>query len=540
VSEAVRTRIGGHVVVEALEELGAETAFGLPGVHALGIWEALRASSVRYVGFRTELNAAFAADGYARAGGKPAALLLSTGPGALNSLTGLMEASSSHVPLVAIASQIPRDLIGRGRGYLHELRDQRASFEPIVKWAGRARSAEDVPELLAEAWRRAQTPPSGPVFLEIPVDVLTGETEMRASGLDASLPAPAVPGSAALDEAARVLAGAERPLIWAGSGVLRSGAWDELLAVAEALRAPVVTSYMGKGAFPEDHELSAGSGCDEAAFRELVESADAVLAVGTELGAETTRQYTLQLAGELVQIDADEKRIGATFPAQGLVGDARATLSALLERLPKREPDGRAEERARAVRDRISAGLAEQGRTLESALLDSIRAALPRDAVGGWDMTILAYWAGAHFPVLTPRRFLYPLGSGTLGYAWPAALGASVAVGGPTLAVVGDGGFLYGVQELATAKQHGLHTTLLLVDDGGYGILREYQRDAYGETFAVDLEQPDFPDLARSFRVPVETTIPDALAGALERAFATDGPAVVHLPAHLEMWSPTG
>jgi acetolactate synthase I/II/III large subunit len=539
VSEAVRTRIGGHVVVEALEELGAETAFGLPGVHALGIWEALRGSSVRYVGFRTELNAAFAADGYARASGKPAALLLSTGPGALNSLTGLMEASSAHVPLVAIASQIRGDLIGRGRGYLHELRDQRASFEPIVKWSARARSAKDVPELLAEAWGRAQTPPSGPVFLEIPVDVLTGETGIRAAGLDGDPPPPAVPDPAALEDAARVLSAAQQPLVWAGSGVLRSGAWTELRAVAEALRAPVVTSYMGKGAFPEDHELSAGSACDEAAFRELVEGADTVLAVGTELGAETTQQYTLRFGGQLVQIDADEERIGPTFPAQGLIGDARATLAALLERLPGREPDGGAEERARAVRERIATGIAEQGRTLESGLLDSIRSALPRDAVGAWDMTILAYWAGAHFPALAPRRFLYPLGSGTLGYAWPSALGASAALGGPTLAVVGDGGFLYGVQELATARQYDLPTTLLIVDDGGYGILREYQRDTYGETFAVDLEQPDFPELARSFGVPVEPTTPDALAGALERAFATAGPAVVHLPARLEMWTPT-
>jgi acetolactate synthase-1/2/3 large subunit len=154
-------------------------------------------------------------------------------------------------------------------------------------------------------------------------------------------------------------------------------------------------------------------------------------------------------------------------------------------------------------------------------------------------MTILAYWAGAHFPVLSPRRFLYPLGSGTLGYSWPAALGAAVALGQPTLAVAGDGGFLYGVQELATARQYGLPTTLLLVDDGGYGILREYQRDAYGETFAVDLEQPDFPELARSFGVPVESTTPDALEDALGRAFATAGPAVVHLPARLEMWTPT-
>ncbi len=381
-SEAVRTRIGGHVVVEALEELGAETAFGLPGVHALGIWEALRESPLRYVGFRTELNAAFAADGYARAGGKPAALLLSTGPGALNALTGLMEASSAHVPLVAIASQIPHDLIGRGRGYLHELRNQRASFEPIVKWAARARGAEDVPELLAEAWQRAQTPPSGPVFVEIPVDVLTGETGVRAGGLDGNPPAPSVPDAARLDEAARALAGAQQPLVWAGSGVLRSGAWEELRAVAEALRAPVVTSYMGKGAFPEDHPLSAGSACDEAAFRELVESADAVLAVGTELGAETTQQYALQFGGQLVQIDADEERIGATYPALGLVGDARPILAALVERLPQREPDGAAEKRAHAVRDRIAAGIAEQGRSLETGLLDSVRAALAREAVG--------------------------------------------------------------------------------------------------------------------------------------------------------------
>ena len=539
-SEAVRTRIGGHVVVDALEALGAETVFGLPGVHALGIWEALRGSSVRYVGFRTELNAAFAADGYARAGGKPAALLLSTGPGALNSLTGLMEASSAHVPLVAIASQIPRDLIGRGRGYLHELRDQRASFEPIVKWSARARSAGDIPELLAQAWQRAQTPPTGPVFLEIPVDVITGETDVEANELDGSPPTRVVPDSSRLDEAARVLAGAEKPLIWAGSGVLRSGAWDELRAVVETLRSPVVTSYMGKGAFPEDHELSAGSACDEAAFGELVEGADAVLVVGSELGAETTQQYKLQFGGQLVQIDADEERIGTTFPALGLVGDARATLAVLQERLPKREPDGRAEERARAVRERITSGLDEQGRGLERGLLESVRGALPREAAAGWDMTILAYWAGAHFPALSPRTFLYPLGSGTLGYAWPAALGAQAALpGARTLAVMGDGGVHYALAELASARQHRLAAKLLVVDDGGYGILREYQRDAFGNTYAVDLVQPDFAALCEAFGVPVRTVEPGELAAALGWAFEQDGPAVVVLRAAVASHRPT-
>ena len=533
-----RTRIGGHVVVECLEALGADAVFGLPGIHALAIWDGLRESRLRYLGFRTELNAGFAADGYARASGKPAPLLLSTGPGALNSLTALMEAASAHVPVVAIASQIPRELIGRGRGYLHELPDQRASFAPLVKWTGRAERSAELPGVLAEAWRQALTPPSGPVFVEIPVDVLTGDAEGDAvDELDGEAAASAVPG---VEEAALVIAVAERPVLWAGGGVSRSGAWPELAAVAERIRAPVVTSYMGKGTFPEDHPLAAGSAADEAAFKELVESADVLVCVGTELGAETTGQYSLKPGGQIVQIDAAAARIGGTYPALGLVGDAKTVLGALLERLPAREPDGRAERVAAEVKERISRGLEEQGRELERGLLATIREALPRDAVHAWDMTILAYWAGAHFPALAPRRFLYPLGSGTLGYAWPAALGAKVALPDtPVLAVAGDGGFLYNVAELASARQNRLGAKLLLVDDGGYGILREYQRDSFGETFAVDLVQPDFVALAEAFGVPVRGTTPETLGENLAWALSEEGPAVVVLRTKLEMWTPT-
>ena len=533
-----RTRIGGHVVVECLEALGAETAFGLPGIHALAIWDGLRESRLRYLGFRTELNAGFAADGYARASGKPAPLLLSTGPGALNSLTALMEAASAHVPVVAIASQIPSELIGRGRGYLHELRDQRASFAPLVKWTGRAERAADLPDVLAEAWRQALTPPSGPVFVEIPVDVLTGEAGVEpVDELDWETAASTVPG---VEEAVRVIAAAERPVLWAGGGVSRSGAWPELAALAERVQAPVATSYMGKGTFPEDHPLAAGSAADEAAFKELVEGADVLVCIGTELGAETTGQYSLSPGGQIVQIDAAAERIGSTYPALGLVGDAKAVLGAILERLPAREPDGQAERAATEVRDRIGRGLDEQGRELERGLLETIREALPRDAVHAWDMTILAYWAGAHFPALSPRRFLYPLGSGTLGYAWPAALGAKAALpDAPVLAVAGDGGFLYNVAELASARQNHLGAKLLLVDDGGYGILREYQRDSFGETFAVDLVQPDFVALAEAFGVPVRSTAPETLGEDLAWALAEEGPAVVVLRMKLEMWTPT-
>ena len=536
-----RNRLGGHVAVETLEALGAGAVFGLPGTHVLPIWEALRESDLRYVGFRTELNAGFAADGYARVSGEPGVLVVSTGPGALISLGALMEAQSAHVPLVAIAGQIPTDLIGRGRGYLHELRDQRASFEPVVKWTASVRSAETLPHLLAEAWRHARTPPSGPVFVEIPVDILRGQVSIpRVEDVDGRPSPLPLPSPDELDEAARLLAHAELPVLWAGGGVLRAGASSQLVALAERLRAPVATTYMGKGAVAEDHELAVGSACDEAPFRELLERADVLLCVGTELGAETTGQYALQPEGRLIHVDAASERIGASYPALALVGDAQAVLRALLERVAAREPDGRAEDRARATRERIEAELAEQGHTLEQGLLETIRRSLPRDGVHAWDMTMLAYWAAAHFPAYDPRRFLYPLGSGTLGYAWPAALGATLgAPEAPVLAVAGDGGFLYGVQELATARQYGLPATLLLVDDGAYGILRKHQRTAFGETYAVDLEQPDFPALVRAFGVAVESTTPDELGDALARALASGGPSVVHLPVDLEMWSPT-
>jgi acetolactate synthase-1/2/3 large subunit len=541
VAQRVKARTGGSLVAESLEAVGAEVAFGVPGIHALAIWEGLRTSQVRAVGLRTELDAGFAADGYARTSGRPAALLLSTGPGALISLAALMEAASAHVSVVAIASQIPSELIGRGRGFLHELADQRASFAPVVKWAARAATAAEIPELVAEAWRRSLAPPSGPVFVEIPVDLLAGETDVaRIVELDTAPSAPPLPSAEALDEAARLLAGAERPVVWAGGGVLRSDAWEELRALAERLGAPVATTYMGKGAFPEDHLLAAGSACDEAAYREMVAAADVLLAVGTELGAETTGQYELRLSGRLIHVDAAPERIGATYPALGLVGDARAVLAALLERLAGTRRREGGERAVAELQARVAAALDEQDRGVERGLLRTVREALRRDAVTAWDMTILAYWAAAHFPAYEPRTFLYPLGSGTLGYAWPAALGASLAAPGrQVLAVAGDGGLNYGLAELATARQHGLDAVLLLVDDGGYGILREYQRDAFGETFSVDLAEPDFPALVEAFGVPVESASPDGLGEALARAFAHEGPAVVHVPALLEMWTPT-
>jgi acetolactate synthase I/II/III large subunit len=548
VTTASGQRTGGHVVVETLAGLGANVAFGVPGVHALAMWEALRTSGdVKPIVTRTELCAGFAADGYARSSRRAAPLLLSTGPGALNSLTAMMEAASSHVPVVAISSQIPRELLGTHRGYLHKLDGQLASFAPIVKHVARAESAEAIPELLAQAWAVALAPPSGPVYLEIPVDVLRGEAGNGPVATLGAEPAAATARSARpgdVAEAARLLAEAERPVLWAGGGVLRSGGQAELLALAERLDAPVLTTFMGKGAIDEAHPLAAGSGCDEAAALELLAGADVVLCVGTELGADTTAQYELRLSGRLIHLDAAPERIGVSYPALALVGDARATLRALGIALPTPVyGDGRARdgaERVARVRERIAAGLAAQARDGEQALLAAIEDTLPADAITAWDMTILAYWAAAHLRLAAGQQFLYPFGSGTLGYAWPAAIGAAVAnPGRKVLAVCGDGGLSYGLAELASARQHGVDATLLVVDDGGYGILREYQRDDFGETVAVDLVQPDLLRTAEAFGVPVRSGGVDEAADNLAWGLGHDGPAVVVVRALLASALPT-
>jgi acetolactate synthase-1/2/3 large subunit len=322
--------------------------------------------------------------------------------------------------------------------------------------------------------------------------------------------------------------------------VLRSGAQPELRELAERLDAPVATTYMGKGALAGDHPLAAGSGCDEAALQELLADADVLLCVGTELGAQTTSQYELSLQGRVIHLDADPARIGVSYPALALVGDAKLTLRALIGELSQR-PRTDAAQRVAELRARIRRGLQAQGRETELGLLDTIETALAPDAITTWDMTILSYWAAPHLRLGAGHQFLYPLGSGTLGYAWPAAIGASVAhPGRQVLAVVGDGGLQYALAELGTAAQHRIAAKLLVVDDGGYGILREYQRDAFGHTTAVELPSGDVAAVTEAFGVAVRIATPDDLGEHLEWALSQAGPAAVVLRTKLAAAQPTG
>ncbi|MET9803827.1 thiamine pyrophosphate-binding protein [Streptomyces sp. NPDC006368] len=533
-------RTGGDLVVETLAGLGATTVFGLPGQHALGMFDALRRSSLRYVGLRVENNAGFAADAYGRITGEAAPLLLSTGPGALMSLAALQEAAAASAPVLAIGSQVPAAGLGGGRhGYLHELRDQQASFRDVVKSVHTVRTQSQIPSAVAAAWQSALTAPHGPVWVEIPQDVLLAPAALPAvTAMDAT-PDELPPRPELTALAAYLLSGAERPAIIAGGGVVRSDASGKLRALAERVQAPVVTTFGGKGAFPWEHPLSLQSWLEDRHMTDFLEDADVLLVVGSGLGELSSNYHTFTPRGRVIQIEADLGKLESNHPALGIHADARLALSALLETVDAR-PDAHAADRVRTVLAKVGERLAAQDLTLERQVLAAVRDALPDDAPSFWDMTILAYWAWSAFDPRRPNTMHSAQGAGGLGYGFPAALGAATAdPTTPVLAVSGDGGAMYSLAELATAKQYGLDVTWLIVDDGGYGILREYMTDAFGEATGTELARPDFVALAESFGVPAVRTTPQDLRDDLAKSLATPGPSVVVLPALLRMFAPT-
>ena len=535
-------RTGGDLVIETLTALGARTVFGVPGQHALGTFSALARSDLRYVGLRTELSAGFAADGYARATGSAATLLVSTGPGALISLAALQEAAASSVPIVTVSSQIPRSgLGGLRKGYLHELRDQRASVRDIVKSATVVTQPGQLPGALASAWEMALTPPYGPTWVEVPQDVLLGEAGIPPVTDLTVTPRLPAPRAELLDEAARLLSSAHRPVVLAGGGVARSGAEAALLELAEALRAPVAVTFGAKGVFPWQHALSMQSWLEDRHTTDLLEDADVLLVVGSGLGELSSNYHTFRPRGRVVQVEADLGKLESNHPALAVHADARLALEGLLGRVERRQADGAAEKRVAELLARVQERLDGQDLALERRVLAAVRSALPDETPSFWDMTILAYWAWSAWDARISGAMSSAQGAGGLGYAYPAAVGAAASQPGGrrVLAVSGDGGAMYGIAELATARQHDLPVTWLIVDDGGYGILREYMTGAFGSAYGTELARPDFVALANAFGVPATLSSPETLEKDLESALSADGPNVVVLQALLQMFAPT-
>lgn len=537
-------------ILRTLECNGITNTFGLPGVHALSIWNALKDSSLRYVGFRHEQAAAHAADGAGRVTGRPGVVFLSTGPGELNALSALGEAYTCSSPVIAISSQIPSKYIGKGKGFLHESKDLINAAETVTRYAARTKTAEEVPEILSRAIEASTSGRQGPAFLEIPMDLFDAELDAVPEQVGSQAQAPL---DALIEEASLLLSLAARPVIWAGGGVVRSGASAELTALAEKLRAPVVTTFMGKGAISEAHPLSVGPMVRQPEVQQLLRDADLMLAIGSRFSAMTTGNWRLEVPQQLIHIDIDPEEIGRNYPVRlGCAADARLALEALTKSLESRSSqrqvlramdDGSDKhwvKRATLVRDRCLERALQEG-PREMSMLEAIRGVLPPSVPMVHDMTIASYWSAPFLEVTEPRTFLYPYGFGSLGFAFPASLGVAAAKApDPVVCFTGDGGFQYHLRELATAQQHQLNVTVLLFNDRAWGVLKAFSNARYEHDFGMDLPGPDFIKLGESYGVPtIRASDPGEVGAAIERSIGTPGPSVIEIPGSWRLPPPS-
>ncbi|MBI3031753.1 MAG: thiamine pyrophosphate-binding protein [Candidatus Rokubacteria bacterium] len=531
------TRTGGEWVVEALRAEGVRHVFGIPGIHNLAIYDALlRQPAITHILARHEQGAAFMADGYARASGRPGVVVVTTGPGATNTLTPLVESYAGSQPVLVVMSDIPSALIGKEVGALHEVPNQIECFKPVCRWAETLGDARAIPGAVQGAFHLFRSGRPGPIALSIPTDLLTASVEGQLTpGGSGRRPPCEV---RLIEEAARRLGGARRPLIISGGGAVAAEAGGELEALAEKLRAPVVTTVMGRGIIPETHPLWLGVLPNKRATQEAIEAADVILAVGCRFAHRSTRGLLLNLSFRpdqtLVHLDLDATVIGKMYPPTlGIVGDARDGLAGLVTALGPGAGtsawDWNRLQNLRAARGPRHTSDVER-------LIALLREALAPDAIVVNDQTGINYWMEWHFPVLGPRTFLYPVGSATLGYAVPAAVGAKVAhPERQVVAVVGDGGFLFSVNELATAVKYGLGVVFLVLNDQRMGAIKWLQEALYGRWGEAELANPDFPALARAFGLPgqrVERL--DDLPQALDKALSDPGPALLELPLAID------
>jgi acetolactate synthase-1/2/3 large subunit len=495
------SRNGADGLVAGLVSAGVTTVFGLPGVHNLAAWKSLSRSPIRLVSVRHEQTAAYAADGYARVTGDVGVALTTTGPGATNTITATGEAWASRSPIVVIATDIPSTLRRPGvyGGVLHESTDQAAMFEPVVKGVVRVTSADEMQMKIATAIDLARTAPARPVYVEIPTDILSQPTTAaecdivaRCSGVRRE------PDPEQIEQAIELIQSSASPLIWAGGGAVASDAGTALAELALKLSAPVLTTYQGKGIVDRHHPCSVGLLAQIPEAGDLWDAADLVIGVGTDFDGMTTQNWRQPAPTRLITINVDPADATKNYkPDVCIDGDARRACEELAARLGARSDDpGKtldlATTRANAV-NRLAAenpGAIEFVRMMESLASETIVVA---------DMCIAGYWLGALYRPATPRRLCYPVGWGTLGFALPAAIGAAASGQGPVVSVSGDGGVLYALGELGTAAQEQLPMTIVIVDDGGYGMLRFDQINSGNTPFGVDLVSPDFVAVARGF-----------------------------------------
>ena len=515
---------GGEAIVDSLLRHGIDTVFGLPGVQVYGLFDAFsrNANRLRLINARHEQTTAYMALGYACATGKPAAYAVVPGPGVLNTTAALATAWGVNAPVLCLTGQVPSAMIGRGRGQLHELPDQLATLRTLLKYADRIEHPTEAPIKVARAFQEMMSGRRGPASLEMALDQFPAQAEVTPQDPLPLYPNP-IPDPEKIGILAKMVQDARNPMIWVGGGAQNASA--EILALAERIGAPVVAFRGGRGVVDDRHPL----GLTIASGYKLWPETDLLIAFGTRLEVPTMRWGAMPAGVKIARIDIDPIEMRRLQVDLGIVGDtadaARALTSVVI---PRNEP-ARAAKIAKAKAD---AAVAIQKVQPQMSYIEAIREVLPENGILCEEMTQVGYVSWFGFPFHSPRTLVTSGFSGTLGAGFPTALGVKVGQPDrPVVALTGDGGFLFGGSDLATAVQHGINLVTVLFNNSAYGnVLRDQRRLFDGRESGSALRNPDFQTYAKAFGVR-SWQVRDAagLRVALAEALAANAPCLIEV-----------
>ncbi|MFT5334107.1 MAG: acetolactate synthase-1/2/3 large subunit [Halioglobus sp.] len=493
----------GEVLVKILEAYEVNTVFGIPGVHTVELYRGLPATSIRHITPRHEQGAGFMADGYARVTGKPGVCLIITGPGMTNIATAMGQALADSIPMLVISSVNQSHQLGLGEGRLHEMPNQRNTMSGVSIFSHTLQRADELPQMLARAFAVFSSERPGPVHIEIPIDVITATAD-HIDQLPYALPQPPGPSPALIEQAAKLLTKAKRPLLAIGGGCIDAAI--EVRNLAEKLGAPVVNTVNAKGILPYSHPLAVGGSGSCPQIRREFEQADVVLALGTEF-SETDYDFfftgPVSIKGQLIRIDIDSRQLTRNVKADiPILSDAKLALRALDSAI---QNNGTAIEGGSTRAATLRTALVEQRDKKYEAVFSTLRDALPEVIIAG-DSTQPTYYAWLHYETERARRYFHSAsGFGTLGYAIPAAIGAKLGQpDSPVIGLIGDGASAFTIGELASAVEAQVPVIFLLWNNSGYAEIKRFMEERDIATIGVDIYTPDFQGLGRAFGCAVE------------------------------------
>jgi len=550
---------GGTIVAKLLRSLGVSYVFGMPGGQTLPIYMGIldEHPHMRHVLFRCEKCAVYAADAYARVSSRPGVCDGTVGPGATNMVSGVAEAWGASIPLIVMTSDIHTWMVGK---WASQECDQMAMMKPFVKAGFYLSRTDRIADAVQKAFRIATTGRPGPVHLDFPMDVVMDEAEfdpdLQVDVEHSHYPSVrTAPDSDSVNKASELILRAERPVLVAGGGVVTSGAWDELRRLAELLAIPVVTTIMGKGSMPEDHPLSLGVGgsSGKTCANKAMSDADLVVFVGCKTGQFATMNWTLPRPGtRIVHVDVDPGEIGRNFPTDvGVVGDARLSLKALVDRLKEMMTfksscvAPRLEEVRRAVkvwRDSVEPRMVSDEVPIRpTRLVREMRRFLSDDAILTCDASLASFWGAIFFDVRRAGRyFLAPRGMAGIGAGFSFALGAKVAAADrQVMGLGGDGGFGMSLHELETARRMNLPVVYAVLNDSALGWIKLGELATFKRTISADFTQLDFSKIAEAFGCNgIRVERPGEIAEAISDGFRSGVPTVLDVVTGVELPSP--